>query len=244
MNNHVINRPDKGAGVVILNKADYLSKMDAILGDTEKFLKLGDLSFDDTHRIENKQQKRYLELFKSKLMSKEIYEFICPVVSQRPRMYGLPKIHNSGIPLRPILSMCHSAQHSLAKWLVEVLNPVLEFYSGCCVKYSFTFSSTIRRLLVCMESQFLVSFDVSLFTSIPLDETISICADFCITVHLLPLFPFLRMFSLNWWALPQSQCLLVLMRPCSARLRALVWDLPMAPFWRIFLLGSMKDSVW
>ena len=75
--------------------------------------------------------------------------------------------------------MCHSTQHSLAKWLVEVLNPVLEFYSRCCVKDSFTFSSTICRLPVYMESQFLVSFDVvSLFTNIPLDETISICTDF------------------------------------------------------------------
>ena len=48
-----------------------------------------------------------------------------------------------------------------------------------CVKDFFTFSSIIRRLPVCMESQFLVSFDVvSLFTNIPLDESISICADF------------------------------------------------------------------
>ena len=77
MNNDVVlNRSDKGARVVILNKADYLSKMDAILGDTDKFLKLGDLSFDDTQRTENKLQKRFLGLFKSKLISKEIYEFI------------------------------------------------------------------------------------------------------------------------------------------------------------------------
>ena len=63
--------------------------------------------------------------------------------------------------------------------MVDVLNSVLEFYSGCCVKDSFTFSSIIRRFPVCIESQFLVSFDVvSLFTNIPLDETISICADF------------------------------------------------------------------
>ena len=42
-----------------------------------------------------------------------------------------------------------------------------------------TFSSIIRRLPVCNDSQFLVSFDiVSLFTNISLDETISICADF------------------------------------------------------------------
>ena len=179
MNNDVVlTRPDKGAGVVILNKVDYLNKMYAILGDADKFLKLGDLSFDDTQRTENKLQKRFLELFKSKLISKEIYEFIRHVCSLRPRMYGLPKIHKPGIPLRPILSMWHSAQHSLAKWLVDVLNPVLDFYSVCCVKNSFTFSSIIRRLSVCMESQFLVTFDVvSLFTNILLDETISICTD-------------------------------------------------------------------
>ena len=45
-----------------------LSKMDAILGDTDKFLELGDLSFDDTQRTESKQQKRFLELYKSKLI--------------------------------------------------------------------------------------------------------------------------------------------------------------------------------
>ena len=63
-------------------------------------------------------------------------------------MYGLPKIHKPGFPLRPILSKCHSVQHSLAKWLIEVLKPVLEFYSGFCVKDSFTFSFIIRRLPV------------------------------------------------------------------------------------------------
>ena len=94
-------------------------------------------------------------------------------------MYGLPKIRKLDVPLRPILSMCHSVQHSLAKWLVECLNPVLEFYTGFCVKDSFTFASIIRRLPLCNDSQFLVSFDiVSLFTNIPLDETISTCVDF------------------------------------------------------------------
>ena len=178
-NDIVLSKPDKGAGVAILNRVDYLSKMDVILGDTDKFLKLGDLSFDDTQRIENKLQKRFLELYKSKLIPKEIYEFIRPVDSQRPRMYGLPKIHKTSIPLRPILSMGHSAQHSLAKWLVDVLDPVLDFYSVYCVKDFFTFSSIIHRLPVCMESQILVSFDVvPLFTNISLDETIFICADF------------------------------------------------------------------
>ena len=170
----LLTKPDKGAGVIILNRADYISKMNAILDDTNKFLKLGDLSFDDTQKLENKLQKHFLELFKRKFISKEVNELIRPVGSPRPRMYGLPKIHKPNVSLRPILSTCHSVQHSLAKSLVEYLNPVLEFYSGFYVKDSFTLSSVIP---LCNDSQ--VSFDiVSLFTNIPLDETISICADF------------------------------------------------------------------
>ena len=82
---------------------------------------------------------------------------------------------------------------------------------------------------------------VALFTNIPLDETISICVDFCIVVHLLLPFPFLRKFSLNWWLLPQNQCLLVLMRSCTARSTALVWVALLALFWLIFSFGSQKD---
>ena len=73
-NDMVLTRPDKGAGVVIVNRADYVSKMNAILEDTNMFLKLGDLSFDDTQKIKNKLQKRFLELFRSKLILKGVYE--------------------------------------------------------------------------------------------------------------------------------------------------------------------------
>ena len=75
--------------------------------------------------------------------------------------------------------MCHSIQHSLAKWLIQLLNPVLAFYSRFCVDDSFTFSSIIRQLPSCVDSQFMMSFDItSLFTNVPLDEEISIYVDF------------------------------------------------------------------
>ena len=48
------------------------------------------------------------------------------------------------------------------KWLIQVLNPVLEFHSGFCVDDSFTFSSMIYQLLPCVDSQFMVSFDITL----------------------------------------------------------------------------------
>ena len=107
----LITRPDKGTGIVILNCTDYITKMITILDNTTKFLKIGDLSFDDTQKLEIKLQKQYLELFKKKFISRKVYELICPIGLQRLRMYGLPKIHKSDIPLRPILSMSHSVQH-------------------------------------------------------------------------------------------------------------------------------------
>ena len=39
-------------------------------------------------------------------------------------MYGLPKTHKHGVPLRPILSMVGSFNHSFAKWLGRKLEPL------------------------------------------------------------------------------------------------------------------------
>ena len=172
-----ILKPDKGSGVVILNTTDYISKMDLILNDSTKFVKLGPAqSEDNTETIEDDIRTFICKLLECKQISKEVHELIRPMGSIRPRLYGLPKTHKNGVPLRPILSMIKSAQHKLAQWLNVVLEPVLETFSSYCVKDSFSFANLIREKndtkgLMC-------SFDVkSLFTNVPLDETIGICAD-------------------------------------------------------------------
>ena len=135
----LLTRPDKSAGVVILNCTDYITKMATVLDDTSKFLKLGDLSLDDTHKLEIKLQMQFLELFWKKSISREVYELIRSIGLQGSRSYGLPKDSWVWIPLRPILSMWHTAQHALVKYINQLLNPVLEFYSGFCVGDSFFF---------------------------------------------------------------------------------------------------------
>ena len=93
-------------------------------------------------------------------------------------MYGLPKIHKENITLRPILSMIGSSQHELAKWLAEILAPVLQLYSSHCVKDSFTFANFIQNCNLEPAKTFLCTFDISrLFTNFSLDETREICAD-------------------------------------------------------------------
>ena len=76
--------------------------------------------------------------------------------------------------------MVGAPQHELAKWLAGVLQPVLQRYGEHAVKDTFEFCANIEA---CASEQditdsFMCSFDVSsLFTNIPLEETIQICLD-------------------------------------------------------------------
>ena len=180
-NKHVIiTRPDKGNGVVLLDREDYVRKMNVILQDKSKFELLGNA--DELDRTV--QQERALQAFLLRAKNKgdireDVYERIRPSGSPRPRMYGVPKTHKTGAPLRPILSMTNAPQHAMAKWLVEILRPVLNKYSQHLLKDMFEFCEYVGKFSKqhC-ESTFMCSFDVtSLFTNVPLIETVRICLD-------------------------------------------------------------------
>ena len=175
----LIARPDKGSGEVILNKSDYITKMGNILNDASKFQCLGPAATADrTATIETKLQNRLQELLNSEQLPKQVYDEVRPTGSQRLRMYGLPKTHKVGTPLRPILSMVGSSNHELAKWLASFLQPVIEQFSTNCIKDSFTFAQTMQDLRLEGKDVYLCSFDISsLFTNVPLKETIGICAE-------------------------------------------------------------------
>ena len=92
-------------------------------------------------------------------------------------MYGLPKTHKEGIPLRPSLSMTDSSHHELGKWLAGLLQPVLERFSSHCISDLFTLAKTMQNIDI-HPNVFMCSFDVSsLFTNVPLNETIKICPE-------------------------------------------------------------------
>ena len=74
--------------------------------------------------------------------------------------------------------MIGSVLHEMPKWLSDVLDPVLQKYSKHCIKDSFTFAEFMQNLNIENETSFMCSFDISsLFTNVPLSETIKICAD-------------------------------------------------------------------
>ena len=167
--------------------------MNSILEGETKILTLGPSSGkDNTSEIESRIQRRLLQLHKDDLLPANLYDLIWPTGSQRPRIYGLPKTHKKDVPLWPILSMTGSLQHQLAKYLPSLLEPVLTLCSSNCIRDSFTFADIIKTSNLDPSSVFLCSFDISsLFTNVPLAESIQICADaLCSSEH--PAAPFPR----------------------------------------------------
>ena len=134
----IVTKPDKGSGVVFSNKSDYVDEMNKILDDQSKFRRLGPVSSNDkTASTKSRLQKRFLDLVKADLMPKWINDAIRPTGSLTPRMYGLPKIHKEGIPLRPILSMTGSSHHELGKWLTGLLQTGWERFLSHCISDSY-----------------------------------------------------------------------------------------------------------
>ena len=91
------------------------------------------------------------------------------------RLYGLPKTHKEKLSMRPILSATGTYNYALAKWLDEKLKPLS--VNRYTISDTFSFAEEIQNLDI-DENDILASYDVtSLFTNVPLQETIQIIAE-------------------------------------------------------------------
>ena len=164
----VVTTADKGGGIVILDKSDYISKMEDLLSDTDTYNKqLYGRAQDEATGFNKDVRKVLRKTEKGKKLMHLLEEN--PKI---PKMKGLPKIHKPGVPLRPITSGIGSAPHRLAKHLARPLSAALGKISGAHLKNS---TDLIQRLKeVDFKDKRLVSFDVkSLFTNVPIDGAIS-----------------------------------------------------------------------
>ena len=99
-------RPDKGNGVIILDRRAYNEKMYELLQDETKFKKLS----NDPTLLREGQLQRYLRKLKKKgFFTDKSYENVYPSGSQPSRLYGLPKLNKTKMktdvpPFRPIVS--------------------------------------------------------------------------------------------------------------------------------------------
>ena len=104
----------------------------------------------------------------------------CAVSIERPKskrlahLYGLPKTHKEKLAMCPILSATGTYNYALAKWLDAKLKPLS--VNENTITDIFAFTNEICGVKI-NPGEILVSYNVSsLFTNVPLDETIDILA--------------------------------------------------------------------
>ena len=171
-NNIVICKPDKGKGIVILNKRDYVTKMEQILEDHSKFLEINDVPFKITNKMEDKTNRVLKKLKEKNCISEETYISLRSTGSSFGILYGLPKIHKgNAVPLRPILAAYNLPNFKVAKFLVPLLSDLTK--NSYSISNSYTFGTDVIQDI--NPNNIMVSYDVeSLFTNIPLAETINL----------------------------------------------------------------------
>ena len=169
----VITKPDKGKGTVILNKRDYTLKMSTILADQSKFECIGSPTFQPIFRIENRNNRFLKSLKDRNIINDHTYSDLYSSGSSYGVLYGLPKVHKEGTPLRPILASYNTPSYKLAKYLVPFLQPFSEN------EFTLANSTTFAKDIITQDLDlYMVSLDVvSLFTNVPLQATIDIILD-------------------------------------------------------------------
>ena len=167
----VITKPDKGNGVVILDRKLYDNAIQEIISDTSKF---GKLNEDPTLKREVSLQRFLCKLKQKNFFNENEYDKLYPSSSAPARIYGTPKMHkfssSDTFPkLRKIVSSIGTFNYDLSRFLCDLLLPIVTDDYYC--KDTFPLSSQIKNANLSGKS--FISYDIgSRFTNIPLQKTI------------------------------------------------------------------------
>ncbi|XP_071440817.1 uncharacterized protein [Hetaerina americana] len=156
-------KADTGKATILLNTMDYHRKVQQLLQDAA----YRTITRDPTDALVRKTTT----LIKKSLPGSEANRNLVPQAPVPPRLYGLPKIHKEGAPLRPIVSAIGAPTYNLAKHLTGILAP----FVGSCEHHIKNSAELVKTLgNIRLDNQdILASFDViSLFTKVPIKDTL------------------------------------------------------------------------
>ena len=166
----IVLTTDKGVSMVVMDKEDYIKKKSKELLHQPTYK---ELPSDPT----TKHKNRLISLLKTikseggidNITNTRLY----PTGAGSPKYYGLPKIHKTGVPLRPIISSRGSATYETAKELAKILKPLVG-RSPHHVQNNKDFLDSIKNIKI-KPDECIMSYDVrALFTSIPIEPAINI----------------------------------------------------------------------
>ena len=147
---------DKVRATVVMDRSTYEEQLGVLLSDRSSYI----IAKDHCISLQRKMNAKLLEL---NVLSTTDYNKMRCSSGRTPSIYGLPKIHKPGIPLRPIVSFYSSPTYNLSKYFSPLIGS-----TPSEVRNSKDFVTFVQSL--CLDSnEVMMSFDViSLFLPVDL----------------------------------------------------------------------------
>ncbi|MCP4492996.1 MAG: hypothetical protein GY820_37705, partial [Gammaproteobacteria bacterium] len=121
-NQAIVLSADKGSKTVIMNRQEYLEKVESQLSNTEVYERQR-ANCNPISRCHKVLATALKDLdFDAKCRSKLLISEAAAVIS---RPYGLPKIHKAGMPLRLIVPMIGTVSYTLSRQIDKLLRPIV-----------------------------------------------------------------------------------------------------------------------
>lgn len=123
--NIVIRQTDKGGGIVILNKEEYIAKAQRLLSDQETYTKLGQNPIQTFKRellfMVNAAQE-------DGILNPSERSFLCPNFFAIQYFYYLPKVHKDSLHSlgRPIIAAIDGLNSHLSDYVDFFLQPIVQ----------------------------------------------------------------------------------------------------------------------
>ena len=169
-NSRVVLTADKGVAMIIMDQEDYSNKALTQLQDTNTYKVLPK---DPTSQLKNKLISLLKDMKHRGGLSTNKYKQLYPTSAVPPKFYGLPKIHKTGTPFRPIVFSRGSITYGDAKELAHIIKPLVG-QSPHHLKNTQHFIQQLQGKKL-EPGEVITSFDVkALFTSVPAKPAIQI----------------------------------------------------------------------
>ncbi|XP_037521702.1 uncharacterized protein LOC119398958 [Rhipicephalus sanguineus] len=165
----VVLPADKGNRTVVINRADYEKRPGELLNG-EAYSKI---KKDPTPQTQTNLNKLLSQIFTNHPEFKNLYLRLICRNGSAPSFYGLPKVHKTGIPVRPIVDFTGAPLRALSSYLHKIIQP-LTGKTDTYIRHSGHFVELASNVAL-EETDRMVSFDVvSLFTSVPVTLALTV----------------------------------------------------------------------
>ena len=161
---------DKGKATVIMDTAEYESKVKEMLGDRRIYEVL---QSDPTLKYKKDLISKLSKLKQEGKITEQDYEWLYPIAENVPRMYCTPKIHKEGNPLRPIVDYTGSIGYRTSRALAGILAPIVG-KSEHHLNNSKDLANDMNSIMVEEDEMFISHDVVSLFTNTPIDLALQV----------------------------------------------------------------------